>query len=264
MKIISVIKKNKLLLAVALAYAVIFIVSPDKALKSVNNSVYYLIEMLQVLPVIFLLTVVIDALVPKEFILQRLGEKSGIKGNLLALLLGSISAGPIYAAFPISVMLLKKGASVANIVIILSSWAVIKVPMLANEVKFLGLNFMIIRWILTVAAIFIMAYIMAVIVKKKDIIKEENAMKSNIFEIKPEYCIGCGLCVKALPEYYEMKNKKASVKAGVIIGKDKMELEEFQTDWNSWNSKSSDSSSIAIIKSVSLCPTKAILFIQKK
>lgn len=243
MKIISLIKKNKLILTVVLAYAVIFIVSPDMAFKSVYNSVYYLIEMLQVLPVIFLLTVVIDALVPKEFIIQGLGEKSGIKGNLLALLLGSISAGPIYAAFPISIMLLRKGASVANIVIILSSWAVIKVPMLANEVKFLGLNFMIIRWILTVAAIFIMAYIMAVIVKKKDIIKEESSVQDNVFEVKQEYCIGCGLCVKALPEYYEMINNKASVKAGVHIGKEKAE---------------------AVIKTAHECPCNAILFEYKK
>ncbi len=100
MKIVSKIRKNKLLLFVALAYIAIFIFLPDKAAKSVSNSVYYLVEMLQVLPVIFLLTVVIEALVPKEVIMRGFGEKSGVKGNLLALLLGSISAGPIYAAFP--------------------------------------------------------------------------------------------------------------------------------------------------------------------
>ena len=169
MKAISIIKKNKLLIFVALAYLVVLFISPDKAMKSVGNSVYYLVEMLQVLPVIFLLTVVIEALIPKEIIMRGFGEKSGFMGNLLALLLGSISAGPIYAAFPISKTLLGKGASISNIVIILSSWAVIKVPMLANEAKFLGVNFMIIRWVLTVIAIFIMAYITGMIVKKKDL-----------------------------------------------------------------------------------------------
>lgn len=210
MKAITVIKKNKLLFLVALAYAVIFIVSPEKATKSVGNSVYYLIEMLQVLPVIFLLTVVIEALVPKELIMRGFGEKSGFKGNLLALLLGSISAGPVYAAFPISKSLLGKGASISNIVIILSSWAVIKVPMLANEAKFLGVNFMAIRWVLTVIAIFIMAYIMGSVVKKKDLPSEAN--KQGMLEIKEEYCIGCGLCEKLLPDYYEMKDNKAVVK----------------------------------------------------
>ena len=140
MKAILVIKNNKLLFLVALIYAVIFIILPDKGIKSVGNSVYYLIEMLQVLPVIFLLTVVIEALIPKELIMRGFGENSGFKGNLLALLLGSISAGPVYAAFPIGKSLLGKGSSISNIVIILSSWAVIKVPMLANEAKFLGVH----------------------------------------------------------------------------------------------------------------------------
>jgi uncharacterized membrane protein YraQ (UPF0718 family) len=62
--------------------------------------------------------------------------------------------------------LLKKGASISNIVIILSAWAVIKVPMLANEAKFLGVNFMAVRWVLTVTAIFVMAYMVGKIVKK--------------------------------------------------------------------------------------------------
>jgi uncharacterized membrane protein YraQ (UPF0718 family) len=204
------IKKNKLLVLVTLAYIVVLIISPEKAMSSVENSLYYLIEMLQVLPVIFLLTVVLESLVPKEVIMRGFGEKSGFKGNLLALLLGSISAGPIYAAFPISKTLLGKGASISNIVIILSTWAVIKVPMLANEAKFLGVNFMVIRWVLTVIAIFAMAYITGKFVKKKDL--PANSNKHLTLEIRDDYCIGCGLCVKMLPEYYEMNNNKAIVR----------------------------------------------------
>lgn len=209
MKIVTILKKNKLIVFVALAYITVLVISPDKAVKSVSNSVYYLLEMLQVLPVIFLLTVVIEALIPKEMIMRGFGEKSGLRGNLLALLLGSISAGPIYAAFPISKALLGKGASIPNIVIILSTWAVIKLPMLANEAKFLGINFMIIRWVLTVIAIFIMAYITGVFVKRKDLPAE--AVKSKPLEIREDYCIGCGLCVKLLPDYYVMKENKAVV-----------------------------------------------------
>ena len=152
MKMISIVKKNKLLALVALAYLVLLIISPEMAKKSVGNSLYYLLEMFQVLPVIFLFTVVIDALVPKAMIMQGFGEKSGFKGNVLALLLGSISAGPIYAAFPISKSLLSKGVSVSDIVLILSAWAVNKVPMLTNVAKFLGVDFMLVRWILTVRA----------------------------------------------------------------------------------------------------------------
>lgn len=210
MRIMTVLKKNKLLVLVALAYIVCLIVSPDKAMKSVGNSVHYLVEMLQVLPVIFLLTVVIEAMIPKELIIRGFGEKSGLKGNLLALLLGSISAGPVYAAFPISKALLGKGASIPNTVIILSAWAVIKLPMLANEAKFLGINFMLLRWVLTVIAIFVMAYITGIFVKRKDLPADTDISKP--LEIREDYCIGCGLCQKLLPEYFELKGNKAVVK----------------------------------------------------
>lgn len=213
MKALNILKKNKLLFFVALVYAILFIAAPQTAMKAVGNSLYYLIEMLQVLPVIFLLMVVIEAWVPKEMIMRGFGEKSGIKGNLLSLLLGSISAGPIYAAFPIGKSLLSKGASVRNIVIILSSWAVIKIPMLANEVKFLGVDFMAVRWILTVISIFVMAYITAIIVKKKDIPGLALKKQADVFSITEEYCTGCGICAETLPKYYEIKNNKATIKA---------------------------------------------------
>ena len=110
-----------------------FIVSPSKGLFPFSNSLYYLKEMALVMPVIVILTVTIEAWVPKKVIMNGLGENSWAKGILFLILLGSLSAGPIYAAFPVTKTLLKKGSSIPNIVIILSSWAVIKVPMLANE-----------------------------------------------------------------------------------------------------------------------------------
>lgn len=83
MKVITVLKKNKLLVFVALAYVLVFIFMPDKASESLKNSTYYLIEMAQVLPPIFLLSVVIEALVPKEMIMRSFGKKSGIKDRSL-------------------------------------------------------------------------------------------------------------------------------------------------------------------------------------
>ena len=237
MKIVRVLKRNKLVFFVVVVYSILLFTSPDKAIKSWENSIYYLIEMLQVLPVIFLITVVIEVLVPKEMITRGFGENSGIKGNLFSLLLGSISAGPIYAAFPISKLLLKKGASITNIVIILSSWAVIKVPMLANEVKFLGIKFMGIRWVLTVISIFVMAYFMALFVKTKDLPKPEIESKESKLKIKQEYCIGCGVCVKLLPEYYEIRDNKAFVKQ---VPKEKSQFE-------------------VIMEVADKCPTKAIV-----
>ncbi|MGI6776459.1 MAG: permease [Acetivibrionales bacterium] len=218
MKIIEIVKKNKLLTAVSLAYIILFIAMPDKAYLSIKNSMYYIIEMLQIMPVIFILTSIIEAWVPKKAIVNGFGEKSGIKGSVFSFLLGSFSAGPIYAAFPVCKMLLKKGASIANVVIILSAWAVIKVPMLANEAKFLGAQFMGIRWILTVIAILLMAYLMTIFVKKKDIpVQEEQDLgKITGIDIKEQYCIGCGLCEKLLPQHFEVIDKKAKWKESIL------------------------------------------------
>lgn len=238
MKILTLLKKNKMIVFVALIYGIVFIVNPQKGTQSVSNSVYYLVEMLQVLPIIFLLTVVIEAWVPKELIMKGFGEKSGIKGNILSLILGSISAGPIYAAFPIGKALLSKGASITNIVIILSSWAVIKVPMLANEAKFLGLNFMAVRWVFTVISIFIMGYLAAKIIKKKDMPGFDEDKTKEIFVINEDYCIGCGLCAEMQPDYYEMKDNKAKIKA----------------------MPDNDNSIKSVMETANKCPTKAIVF----
>ncbi|MCQ1531702.1 permease [Lutispora saccharofermentans] len=217
MKIFEKVKKNKLLSAVILAYGILFATMPDKALAAVNNSMYYVFEMLMIMPVIFILTSLAEAWVPKEVIINSFGEKSGFKGNIFAFLLGSFSAGPIYAAFPVCRMLLKKGAGIANIVIVLSTWAVIKVPMLANEAKFLGPKFMAMRWVLTTISIFIMAYFIAKAVKKEDM-PQELETDGQAVSVNQDYCIGCGVCVNICPKIFYMEGKKAVARKEAIAG----------------------------------------------
>lgn len=209
MKTLKLIKNNKLPFFVLGIYFVLFLFSRDKAISAFGNSLYYLWEMIQVMPIVFVLTTIIEAWVPKDIIINRFGEKSGFSGNILALILGSISAGPIYAAFPISKMLLSKGASIANIVIILSSWAVVKIPMLANEAKFLGPSFMALRWILTVISIFIMGYITSKIVTNEEVQTTKNHLNEHNLSINESYCIGCSICSNIAPDYFNIENKKA-------------------------------------------------------
>ena len=209
---------------VAVVYLFLFIAMRNKGIQAVNSSMYYIIEMIEIIPVVFLLTSIIETWVPKEVIMNSFGDKSGIKGNILSFLLGSFSAGPIYAAFPVCKMLLGKGASIANIVIILSTWAVVKIPMLANEAKFLGVSFMGIRWILTTISIFVIAYLIALIVKKENIAADEA--KTDIPHIKKEFCIGCGICSKMHPDCFSMVDGKASIKDGVLLKNQLSDLNE--------------------------------------
>lgn len=239
MTIVKKIKNNIFLSSVILIYVFLFIFMTDKGIMSLNNSLYYVKEMLIIMPVILLLTSLIEAWIPKKAIENTLGEGSGSKGFIFSLLLGSFSAGPIYAAFPVCKTLLKKGASIANIIIILSAWAVIKIPMLANEAKFLGANFMAVRWILTTISILIMAVIISKFVKKEDIpIDDVVEKEQSILSIDIEFCIGCGLCARIAPDDFIMQNKKAKINKKIF----KIEVNE--------NSK------LAIDK----CPAKAIKY----
>ena len=221
MIIIKKIKENLFLSIVALAYIIMFIAKPAMGIESVKSSGYYIKEMLMIMPVIFILTALLDMWVPKEKILRYLGKEAKTKGILLSFVVGSISAGPVYAAFPMCVMLHKKGASIRNIVIILSSWAVIKVPMLLNEAKFLGLKFMALRWVLTVIAIIIFSWLTAKIIKDQDIPGEVLTQAG--LHINRDACMGCTLCAKSYPELFEIENKRALVKPQEALDMDKLE-----------------------------------------
>ena len=221
MTIINKIKENLFLVIVVLAYIIMFIAKPAMGIESVKSSGYYIKEMLMIMPVIFVLTALLDMWVPKEKIMQYLGKDAKAKGIFFSFLVGSISAGPVYAAFPMCVMLHKKGASIRNVVIILSSWAVIKIPMLINEAKFLGLKFMAIRWALTIIAIIIFSWITAKIIKDKDLPGEVLTQAG--LHINRDACMGCTLCAKNYPEVFEMENKRALVKPHEALDMDRLE-----------------------------------------
>ena len=221
MTIIKKIKENLFMVIVALAYIIMFIAKPAMGIESVKSSGYYIKEMLMIMPVIFVLTALLDMWVPKEKITQYLGKDAKAKGIFFSFLVGSISAGPVYAAFPMCVMLHKKGASIRNVVIILSSWAVIKIPMLINEAKFLGPKFMAVRWVLTIIAIIIFSWITAKIIKDKDLPGEVLTQAG--LHINRDACMGCTLCAKKYPEVFEMENKKALVKPHEALDMDRLD-----------------------------------------
>lgn len=154
------VKPYSLSIIVAVGYLALFIYDPTLGAKSVKTLGSYLFEMLQVMPPVFILTSLMLIWIPRHVIINHFGQQAGWRGWLLSILIGTVSSGPLYAAFPVAVALLNKGSSLANVVIVVSSWAVIKLPMLALESKFLGVRFALLRTALTVPAIIIMALLM--------------------------------------------------------------------------------------------------------
>lgn len=157
---LPVIKRYRLFLILLLINISLLFISPELGSASLRLTKSNLMEMLSVLPPIFILLGLIDTWVKRETMIKYMGERSGVKGLLIAFTMGSAAAGPLYAAFPIAGMLLKKGASLTNVFIFIGAWSTTKIPMLLFEASSLGLKFTLIRLICSVIGIILIAAIL--------------------------------------------------------------------------------------------------------
>ena len=162
----NIIRQFKLPLGVALIYILLFIFSPDMAVRSSQVTWEYFLEMVFILPPVFILMGLMEVWLPKDKIQVWLGNDSGLRGGIFSLALGTLPTGPVYVAFPLAASLLHKGASITNVVIFLGSWAALKIPQLMVEIKFLGLTFALIRFVLTTVALIIMGLFMKAMLQR--------------------------------------------------------------------------------------------------
>jgi uncharacterized membrane protein YraQ (UPF0718 family) len=139
------------------AFVVLVIVGGDKGAAARHVSWEYLKEMAIILPAVLVIMGLVTVWVSRETIVKFMGEGSGVKGVILSFILGSIPMGPLYIAFPLAAMLLKKGAKVSNIIIFLSAWACIKLPIEIVEFQFLGWKFALTRYLATLVVVVILS-----------------------------------------------------------------------------------------------------------
>ena len=152
----ELIKRFRLPILIALVFIALGIWLPDVAKRSSLVTLDYLKEIVLIMPPVFILMGLLEVWIPKDKIQKWLGSGSGIKGAALSFALGTLPTGPLYVAFPMAGSLLKKGARVSNMVIFMGSWGALKIPQLIVEMKFLGLPFTALRFILTLLALILM------------------------------------------------------------------------------------------------------------
>jgi len=133
-----------------------------------DNFKVFLLEMLSFLPLMFILIGLLDVWLPKHKVEKHIGADSGLKGNLSMIMLAMLQAGPLYGAFPVTVLLWKKGASIRNIFLYIGAFTTLKIPMLTLEIGFLGLKFTILRTILTLPVFYLIAVILEKYLKNKN------------------------------------------------------------------------------------------------
>jgi uncharacterized membrane protein YraQ (UPF0718 family) len=170
-----------LMLVLALALGGAF---PDKRGTILHNMAGNVTEMVSIIPAIFVLMGLADVYVPRETVVKYMGERSMFVGGLLAILLGSLAAGPLYAAFPIASMMLRKGASFFNVSVFLGAWSTLKVPMFLFETTSLGAAFSVTRWVTNVFVILAIAAVTNATVpagEKEAIIERQAKMEPERF-----------------------------------------------------------------------------------
>jgi len=133
---------------------------PDRFSNAASLSLRYAKEMIIIFPAVLVIMGLADIWIPTSLVKEYLGHNSGIKGKFLAVFLGTLPTGPMYIAFPIAAELIRKKASLSNVIIFLGVWASLKIPQLGIEVQFIGLKFSFLRFVFTLTAIIMIGIIM--------------------------------------------------------------------------------------------------------
>lgn len=151
--------KKYMTLIIALVVIIItFIWNKEIGLKAIDTIKMSFKEMMMIIPPIFILMGLLDVWVPKDVMVKYMGEDSGLKGILLSIFIGSAAAGPLYGAFPIAAVFMKKGVKFTNILIFIGAWSTTKIPMFLFELSSLGSKFAITRLMINIPGILLIAY----------------------------------------------------------------------------------------------------------
>ncbi|MBF0551511.1 MAG: permease [Deltaproteobacteria bacterium] len=165
---INTLKKYKFFIIVGVIDLIWGLLNPSVGLKSLQISADSLGEMFTIVPPVFILLGLFDVWVPRTTIIKLMGEGSGWLGAILAFALGSFSAGPLYAAFPVAGVLLSKGSRFSNVLIFIGAWSTTKVPMLLFEAASLGWRFMFYRLLINIVGILLIGYAVGKMITDQD------------------------------------------------------------------------------------------------
>lgn len=164
----TLIKKNKATILLLVIAFILTLINIDYG-RSIGRIAWTnVVTISGVLPPIFILIGLLDVWVPKEVMIRYMGEKSGFKGLFFAFILGSMAAGPLYVAFPVAAILLKKGARLAYVIFFLSTWTVGKIPLLLFEVSSLGATFTALHFLTMITLFLFGSFLLEKLLSKED------------------------------------------------------------------------------------------------
>lgn len=120
-----------------------------------RNFLDFLLEMAVIVPCAFVLIGLFEVWVKREKVEKHLGEDSGIRGYIWAILLAGTTVGGLYLAFPVAYSLHNKGAKLCVIFTYIGASAILRIPMTVFEASFLGIKFTLVRMLVSLPLVII-------------------------------------------------------------------------------------------------------------
>lgn len=107
----SFLKENRGLMIALVSLVGLYFYNQVIGKLALENTLFQFQSMLLIIPPVFILLGLLDVWVDRETMIKYMGKDSKAKGIIISFLLGSCVAGPLYGAFPMVAILLKKGLS---------------------------------------------------------------------------------------------------------------------------------------------------------
>lgn len=165
-------KRNNILRIAFISLYITFVIgswtwgfNPGKEIS--HSFATFSLDMLKILPGAFILIGLFEVWVRRETVEKHLGERSGARGYLWAVLLSGTMVGGLYVAFPVAYSLYSKGAKLSVIFTYLGAAAICRVPMIIFEASFMGIKFTAIRLLVSLPLVILTSVLLGAYLTKR-------------------------------------------------------------------------------------------------
>jgi len=151
--------------AAAAAYLAVFIFIPERSGEIGACACTGLGQFIWNLVPVFLCVGLMDVWIERDKMIKMMGDSSGLSGMGISLLLGMLTAVPVYVLLPIAGLLLGR---ISNVLIFLCSSVSIRIPLLLFEISSLGIRFAACRFVLNLAVVFVISFLVERLLSERD------------------------------------------------------------------------------------------------
>jgi len=120
-----------------------------------GSFVRFLLQMLRILPAVFVIIGLFEVWVKSETVERHLGHGSGIRSYVWAVLLAGGTVGGLHVGLPVAHALYVKRAKLGVVLAFLSSAGICRIPMTLFEASFLGWKFTAVRFAVSLPLVII-------------------------------------------------------------------------------------------------------------